>query len=427
MPKQAPNVLIIVVDCLRADRCPVDGDGPGKVTWPKLRKAGVVFTQMISTSTMTPVCFCSLLTGQYSFVHGVRFCRTTMGLDPNLPTLPGVLKRHGYSTYARLTGPLMNVLGIDRDFDDYQHRRTVDKRGRRTGEDSIYTDWGDGLLDEFRSGSLIEPWFMLLHLFEVHKPRQLNGLPRPKDKQAEYDLSWRQLDAKLDELLKELSDNTVVVLTADHGEFYARRSDRLWYTAMWRRVRRKLGLPRRIDDRGGHGIHVFDGLVRIPCCIAGPGVPAGRVVTDQVRQIDLAPTLLELIACGELGPTSGRSLVPLIEGRQMEEASAYVESGSWVPSRNWHGLRAKGWKYAEHPRSSENVDLSPQLYNLVEDPQELRNVARKHPDIVARMRQEIDQLIHGAAAGTDKPAGKAMTEAEQAQLDQQLRALGYIE
>ena len=260
----------------------------------------------------------------------------------------------------------------------------------------------------------------------MHKPRQLNGLARPPDKQAEYDLSWRQLDAKLDELLKEVPGNTIVVLTADHGEFYARRSDRRWYTSMWRRVRRNLRLPRRIDDRGGHGIHVFDGLVRIPCCITGPGIPGARVVTDQVRQIDLMPTLLDLLGYDLPAPTSGRSLAPLIEGRQMEEASAYVESGSWVTSRNWRGLRARGWKYAEHPRSSENVDLSPQLYNLIEDPQELRNIARKRLDIVARMREEIDQLTCGGTRAKE-PAGKAMTAEQQAQLDQQLRALGYIE
>ncbi len=420
-----PNVLVVVVDCLRADRCCAEGNPLALKCWPTLRQRGTVFTQMISSASLTSVCFAGLLTGEYSFVHGVRFLRPSAGLNGRIPTLPGTLTQAGYTTHARLTGPLIRVFGLDRDFDDYQHRRATDDYARGPGKDTIYTDWGESLAAELSGEGLGSPWFMLLHLFELHTPRQYNGARPPRSAEGRYDLAWRQLDAKLAELLDGVPDNTLIVLTADHGECYRRRADRTWRGRLWRKVRQNLRRPARPDDLRSHGFHVFDELVRVPCCIAGPGVPQGMVVGEQVRQIDLMPTVLESLGLPVPALRHGRSLAARMRGEAGEPLDAYVESGDRKPGRNWHGLRSGTWKYAEHPRSSEQIDLCPVLFDLAADPGELRNVIAEHPDVAARMRQRIDRLIHGQPA-EESSDGEAITEQEQAELDEHLRALGYI-
>jgi len=420
-----PNVLIIVVDCLRADRCPIEGNPLDLQCWPKLRAEGAAFSQMISSASLTSVCFAGLLTGEYSFVHGVRSLQPSVSLNASLPTLPGMLKQAGYTTHARVTGPLIRVFGLDRDFDDYQHRRATDDYARGPGTDTLYTDWGRSLMAELGGEALGAPWLVLLHLFEMHTPRQFNGARPPRSARGQYDLAFRQLDAKLAELVAGVPENTLIVLTADHGECYTRRADRTWGGRLWRKVRQNLRRPARPDDLRSHGFHVFDELVRIPCCIVGSGVPRGGVVDEQVRQIDLMPTVLEAVGIAPPTLRHGRSLLPRMRGEALADVAAYVESGDRKPARAWHGLRSGGWKYAEHPRSSEQVALQAMLFNLADDPGERRNVAAEHPDVVARMRQEIDRLLYDRPADQG-PGGEAISEQEQAELDEHLRALGYI-
>jgi len=417
-PHKQPNILLIVVDCLRADRCPADGDGPARNAWPTLRRWGTTFTQMISAASTTPVCFASMLTGQYPFVHGITSLRASKKLNPAVPTLAEVLSDCGYTTYARMTGPVVSALGFDRGFDEYQHR---------SAEQTVYGDWGKQILAELAGGSLQEPWFMLLHLFELHRPRQLNGLPKPRSAKKAYDLAWQQLDAKLAELLQCVGGQTLIILTSDHGEFYDRRSDRsiLGLGKVYRKLRENFNRPRRVDEWKGHGFHVFEELIRIPLCIAGPGVQSGLVVDDQVRQVDLMPTILELAGCDRRQRMHGRSLVPAMRRARFEHVPAYVVSGcEHNPKRNWHCLRHDGWKYAEHPRTSNNVHLNPMLFDLRNDPQERRNLINAHPDVALSMRSEIDRLLHD----DNQPAaqGHELSQGDKAVLEAHLRSLGYI-
>ena len=67
-----PNILILAIDCLRTDRCPQQPDDAKLPFWSKLLRQGTYFTKMVSTASVTPVCFASILSGQYSFAHGIR-------------------------------------------------------------------------------------------------------------------------------------------------------------------------------------------------------------------------------------------------------------------------------------------------------------------------------------------------------------------
>jgi len=411
---QRPNLLVVIVDCLRADRCPTTG-GTALKAWTRLRDGGVAFSQTISSAGWTPVCFGSLLSGQYAFVHGVRTIRGP-AIEPHLPTIATVLQQAGYSTHAFLTGPMLDVLGMNRGFDEYDHRPR---------DEYVYGRWGEWFAERYRDiCSQRRPWLTMLHLLELHCPRQTNGLRAAEHSVREYDLAWRQLDAWIDALLAKTPENTVVALTADHGESIRRRADRTPWGRLFRKMREHFNRARRPDDWRRHGYHVFDEIVRIPWVLAGPDVPRGVIVNDQVRQIDIAPTLLDLLGLTMPAPVGGRSVLPLMHGRPMEELAAYVESGCDDPLRDWHGLREAGWKYAEHPRTSGNLHPEAMLFDLAADPDERRNVIDSHPDVAIRMRRRIDEIVNSAPKA-DQP-GRAINQDDLDRLTEQLRALGYL-
>jgi len=410
------NLLMIVVDCLRLDRCPVDGAGTlGLKAWPRMRDGGTFFTQMVSSASWTPVCFASLLSGQYPFVHGVRSLRGP-AIEPSLPTIATVLKDAGYSTHGFLTGPMLEVLGMNRGFDEYQHRER---------DVYVHDGWGNSFMkrfDEICQAS--RPWFVLLHLFEIHYPPQTNGLPAKKHSIRQYDLAWQQLDLWLADLLDRTPSNTLVSLTGDHAETVVRRSDRRIAGHVYRKLREHFKLPRRVSDWRRHGYHVFDDIIRIPWAVSGPSVPKDKVINQPVRQVDIAPTVLELLGHTMPPKTHGRSVAAMLRGETMPEEAAYIVSGTSDPRRDWHGLRKDGWKYAEHPRSGDNIDPEAMLFDLRNDPQERRNVISRNPSIALEMRQYIDRLIHSGSES--EQAGQDLDDEDQAKLTDQLKALGYI-
>ncbi|NIA06451.1 MAG: sulfatase-like hydrolase/transferase [Actinobacteria bacterium] len=410
-----PNILIVVVDCLRADYCPVQSDSRLRA-WPKLVSRGTTFTQMISSASTTPVCFGSLLTGQYSFVHGIQTMLSGKRLNEDVQTLPATLKQLGYSTYAYVTGPLDPCFGLAKGFDVYEHRVRAK---------TIYTEWGQSFINTFRERHSQEPTFVLLHCFELHTPRVLNGLRAPKNSELEYDLAWRQLDARIEELLEQIEENTIVILTADHGERIRRRSDRFWWGHLYRKLRESLGRPCRPDDFRRHSFHVFEELIHIPCAIAGPGIPEGTVIRDQVRQIDLMPTILDLLDRQPLPPTHGQTLAPVLHGKQLPVEPAYIQSGRSDSLRDWHGLRTEKWKYAERPRDKRDLDCCPMLFDLIADPHERHNVVRKYPEVALRLRHQLDELLHNSQQASKHP-GQEMSPEEQERLTEQLRSLGYL-
>ena len=129
---------------------------------------GFAFRNAISTTTTTTPSFASMLTGRYPFEHGVR---THHGgkLSESVVMMPQLLQQAGYHTYAEACGPLGVEVGMNRGFDEYVHR------GRRA---VITGAWGKELMEKLRGGHYEEPWFLMLHVWALHHPRQI--LPERK-------------------------------------------------------------------------------------------------------------------------------------------------------------------------------------------------------------------------------------------------------
>ena len=452
MPVTRPNILLVVIDCLRADRA-FDSDRTAQTpAMQALAERGALFTHLITANSMTIPCMTTMFSGLYPARHGVRAMVGARVAD-SVPLLAELLRDNGYHTYAEATGPLSRFYRLDRGFDQYEHRDGV--------KSAMLGQWGDDLIARFRDGHFTEPWFAYLHLWGVHRPRQiLPGYDAPEYGRTQYDRAISSYDKRLGELLAALDlDNTVVLLTGDHGEkvpenelesrveslkkSLTRQQGKA--TGRWTRTRRKaiasiragwFKASRLLYSAGvvdsplatvtGHGYHVYDSLVRVPFVIAGGPVPAGRRITQQARQVDIMPTILDLAGLGHCVPPTadGHSLLPLVHGQRLPEEPAFIETcqNTREPS-SFYGVRAGGFKYAydaANPRTPE------ELYDLNADPEETRNLAPTMAHKTAELRDLIAGHVAGAAAGAVDMTDE-LSELEMAGLADHLRKLGYVE
>ena len=209
MAQDRPNILLVVMDCARSDRW----HGPVKTArtpvFDRLAGEGVVLPTTITETAATTPCFAGLLTGAYSFRHGVHSVGGYRAAA-ELPTLAECLRSAGYHTYAEVTGPLLPVAGLDRGFDEYNYRVAFD---------FLHTRWGEEFLARLAGGGFSEPWFILLHLWELHVVRQvLPAFDTPEFGTNTYDRALSSLDARLGRLIGAAGEGVVTILTGDHGE-----------------------------------------------------------------------------------------------------------------------------------------------------------------------------------------------------------------
>jgi len=188
-----------------------------------------------------------------------------------------------------------------------------------------------------------------------------------------YAEDMRYADAVLDGFLSEvkrrgLLENTIVIVTADHGEAFGR-----WI--------------------GHSGPYLDQDLVHVPLVVAGPGIAQDQRVGMTVSQADLAPTVLDLAHMKAPAAMQGRSLLPLLAGESLSPAPVFSMQ-SWPGSR-FHMLKTGTysvidgrWKYVQYLDGHKE-----ELFDLQTDKAGLRNVSAQHPEDVARLRNAVDQYF----------------------------------
>lgn len=407
----APNVLFLAIDSLRADA--IFG---GHIDTPNISRyaaQGAAFRQCVSTTTSTTPSFSSMLTGCYPPKHGVRGLQGYR-LRSDLTTWAQAFSDAGYNTHAEVTGPLLPETGILRGFADARHRQ---------GYKVPFFNWRDEVVE--RMHSYVDPWFMLLHIWEVHRPYRA-----PPDFTKRWDKSgYEAAVAATDEWLKPVfdacGDNTIIVITGDHGEDYP---DTPWEQKRLRAARKarnkfKLGkwfpwLDKKFSGLVvGHGFALHEHLVRVPLIVHGPGIPQ-TTVEQQVRHVDLFPTMADV--CGVPVPDGidGRSLKPLIEGGTLPDEPAYMEAvGVKLEGNRIEGVRTSDWKLLRTGGGK------PQLFKLdgSTGPDEKRNLYSSYPEVARPLEQFLEQVRAGEVV-----AESGMTQEEEATVEQHLRDLGYL-
>jgi arylsulfatase A-like enzyme len=410
----APNVFVLVIDSLRADAA--YNDHPATPNIKRFQDQGAAFLQCVSTTTSTTPSFSSILTGCYPPKHGVRGLQGYT-LNPALTTTAEAFSAGGYRTYAEVTGPLLPQTGILRGFDEANHRQ---------GYKVPFFNWRDVVVEKMRS--YVDPWFMLLHIWEVHRPyRAPPDFTKRWDK-AGYEAAVSATDEWLAPVFEAAGDNTIVVITGDHGEEYPDTplEQKLIRVARKSRGTLKLGswfpyLDKKFQALAvGHGFALHEHLVRVPLIISGPGIPTAQV-EQQVRHVDLFPTLAEICGLTIAGEgIDGRSVLALTTGGSLPDEPAYIEAvGVKLEGNRIAAARTPDWKLLK-PGGGK-----PALYKLDggAPPDEKRNLYRRYPEIARNLESFIDRV---ASAEFVAEEGSGMTEDEEAVVEQHLRDLGYL-
>ncbi len=395
------NVLVITLDTLRADHVGSYGYGAAKTpVLDALAARGARFASATTTTPLTLSAHTSLFTGTWPTTHGVRD-NTGFYVDDSVTTLAEVLKGRGYRTGGFVGAFVLDARwGIAQGFDYY------------FDEFDLSEDVGPGLDAIQRRGFEVvdaattwlrqpatTPFFAWVHLYDPHTPYDApaefaSQFPATRD--GAYDAEVAYADAQVGRLLSTLQadgrlENTIVVVMADHGE--------------------QLGEHREQS----HGFFVYDAVVQVPLIVAGPGI-ASRVVPDQVRIVDVMPTVLDLLGVEVPSAVQGASLRPALGG-QRQELLAFSES--WYPRFHY------GWSELQAVRDGRyKFILAPrrELYDLTADPKELTNLAASD---TARA-DTLERALRALVAKTSTEAAAKGPQPVDAAAEQRLRALGYV-
>jgi arylsulfatase A-like enzyme/Tfp pilus assembly protein PilF len=397
-PASAPDILLVVVDSLRADHVGAYGyERPVTPHFDAVASGGVVFEQAISQAPWTAASFATLLTGLVPTVHGLDGDEPPPGGETPKPGAAGVqkslaatnhtlaerLRAAGYRTAAfAANASVHSAFGFAQGFDSFADSPLPAASG---GFAERRAEEVNQLAFEWLASAPEDPLFLLVHYTDPHWPydppaphgedfvadyrgkltpdqttRAVVRLGQPvsglddEDRRylvGLYDGEIQYADAQLGALLDRIREQRgtrplLTVLTADHGtEFFDHGS-------------------------ASHGYSLYDEQLRVPLIVSLPGRLAPRRVAEQVALIDVLPTLLELAGVpGGAVPVQGESLVARARGAHAPARESIL---SEVPlSGNWKALRS-----ADGGKLIRNVDDGrEQLFDLREDPGERRDMA----------------------------------------------------
>lgn len=480
------NVLVYVLDALRADHCSCYGyERETTPTIDGLAEDGVGFEQCVAPATWTRPVAASLSTGLYPPAHGTRL--RTDRFDPPRAALAEQFAEAGFETVGvTAMGNVSSSTGFDRGFETFFNLYTdpdiVEKRSTSTATDEELTEEegrvalprAEDVTDAFgewldeREGD--RPFFGFCWSIEPHIPYDPPGEAIFRDPEydgpvdgsreslkaietdadldqlrALYDEEIRYNDAWIGELVGELQDagdyeDTLLVIVGDHGDAFEEHG------------------------RLTHGHTPHEELVRVPWVVRTPNEVGGHVATAQVSLVDLYATLLDYVTEHDLPdapPTvAGQSNAAALDGEAIDgHEQVFVETKSYDMQSAFYGVRTPEWKYIEVDEPSGAVstwlevtryvlrkgilldilrtpryywrryryDETTLLYHLVADPEEQENLARHRPEICEEFATALEDWFADCAAYRDARG----TYSDEGEIDErtkeQLRELGYVE
>lgn len=431
----APNIVLYLIDTLRADHTPMYGYE--RNTMPRLgamAERSVVFDRAYSTAARTRPATASVLTGLYPSRHHARLGR---GIAFDEETLAEKLRDAGWSTWAYVANGNVFAPGFafEQGFDVFQ---TV--RGTRRDNHAYTEEINERMLPMLRTHAADEPFFLYVHAIDPHSPydpppafagtyrdpayegvvtaqntrsRLLRKLDLGEQDIAHvrdlYDEDILYQDAMFGELLDTLEeagvlDRTLIVVVSDHGDEF--------------------------QEHGGweHGNRLFEEQIRVPFLVQVPGADDGRRIEAPVSLADVTPTVLGLYGLAAPAASQGRDRSGLVQGSTLDtpREAIYAEEITNMPGGDVRTLIDGPWKLIRRSTTLRDDDQTEyQLFELGADPGEQSEIGAAQRERVTRMRAEL--LRRGEELSTAPPTEVTVEGALDQRTRRQLRALGYVE
>lgn len=437
----APNVVLISLDTLRADHLGCYGyDRPTSPNIDAFAEEAVLFENAFASSSWTLSSHASLFTGTAPSTHGVTFQKTDgprPHLDRGFRTLAEIARENEYRTAAFTEGGYVHPdYGFGQGFEQYSATFSSFNKSNTLRTFRAAADWMHGMGDQ--------PFFMFLHTYQIHTPysppaeylerfptepgsrfpERFDIFPRPQaenltpeDKRqivTLYDAEIAFTDEVVRAFLNTLKvsglwEDTLVILFSDHGEEFWEHGDMT------------------------HGLTLHTEVIHVPLIVKLPGAePRTGRVSDLVSLTDVYATVCDAMGWDYDASLDSRSFLDVLRSDAEFEGRDYVYSELGYRPDVWTRLNPNPRSIAVRSLEESFIGVRgaerEEFYLLADDPGELRDRISEFPGRAKTMRERIRRYLSAAVAKRDSIQffDPVMTELTD-QLEEQLRALGYLE
>jgi len=396
----SPNLVVITIDTLRADHLGCYGDQ--QIRTPNIDSLAADSVRFERAYTPVPVTLPAhtvLFTGTYPLLSGIHDFSANK-LSPAQPTLASVLKEQGYTTGAVIGSAVLDSrFGLNRGFDFYYDHFDFN-RLQESNLDEMERPGNvvaDTALDWLAKNNQ-KKFFLWMHLYDPHFPYRPPAPYSDQYKDRPYDGEIAFADSQVGRLIRFLKDkglyqNTIIVLTGDHGESLGEHGEKT------------------------HGFFIYNATLHIPVILHLPGQRLVNSVSELVSLADLMPTVLQALKVDVPSQVQGRSLLPLMTAKK-EDQSQGLYAETFLPRLhfNWselRGLETKNYHFIDAPK--------PELYDLAKDPGETQNLYPTKKAVAEEMRARLSALIRRYSGGQELAEKTGLDPA----LMERLQSLGY--
>jgi arylsulfatase A-like enzyme len=438
-----PNILFLVVDSFRADRFYGKEKSSFTPTLDKLRDNGTYFSQNISSADGTILSLNTIFNGLFPSITGTRQIKLLLKNSNYISSLIDE-KYSIYTVLPKLTA-LSSLLNINLKGYSYE--------GGPPAE-SLFDGIGEKIL-EILNSPMESPWCFYIHLMDLHwpliVPQEFQDEKFGKDK---YDQIVSSIDHYLKKFLQLLNlEETLIIITSDHG--CPIPFDKKDTTSFEPDLKLGLKVGKKIMPKFSHKFgasifnktretiknkrlqvanqnlteyekrsrlppfiqSLFDECVKTPLLFSGYKMES-LMIKQQTRNIDIFPTVFDLLGFNYSGKIQGKSLLPLIRGDDCGENSCYMHT---IPHEKFSdndqvGIRTSKYKYFRHAR---NPSLNIHLYDLTQDTLENKNIYQENSEKI----QEMEEIITKFSNFTNDDV---FDDREEAKIREELKRLGYL-
>jgi arylsulfatase A-like enzyme len=447
-----PNVVFFTIDGLRADQIFSESKSALTPNIDLLIKKGTLFSNAFSSADGTTLSFNTIFNSLFPFKTGVRTTKIFLGENNIFQTF----QKNNYHIFGLL--PDMKIYDSVREI----FENKLNSYQWVNENESLDTSVANTIIN-FLDSIDVEPWLFFAHLLDLHPLREgkiPSGLKEFDDERfgsSDYAKTVSGIDFWLGKILKHIDlSNTLLILTADHGERIPygniRNTDLEPKLSSSKKIGKKL-LPKQTHEMGGKALwkirssiskykikkinetltnyqqrsrmpyftlSLHDEMLHVPLLFVGNGI-LSRIIPNFVRHVDIFPTLCDLVNINyQKNGMHGTSLSPLFIEQKMEEEPVYLHT---MPYKELHqtdavGIRTKNFKYFRFARD-QNKDVH--LYDLKNDPFENNNIAESNPNKVKEMESILQNFEKDGFVEKQDCSDEEFKE-----IEKELKKLGYL-